>query len=161
MLQEFLPDRRPKKTLGTGTSVCFQCKDALTLYHEFKSRGIQTRKRPFAGNRLWVVRDHRAGTAGQLPIVRQVEIDLTDRVFKTLQVLARMLNVKFLAISHFRPLLLAYRGRETGLRTEITLNRFQLSVLDSQILHIPEQLTVRGMAKIFHKSILRASGNPL
>jgi lactoylglutathione lyase len=55
MLQEFLPERQPKETLGTGASVCFQCEDALALYREFKSRGIQTRKRPFVGNRLWVV----------------------------------------------------------------------------------------------------------
>jgi lactoylglutathione lyase len=55
MLQEFLPERQPKETLGTGVNVCFQCEDALALYREFKSRGIQTRKRPFAGNRLWVV----------------------------------------------------------------------------------------------------------
>jgi hypothetical protein len=34
---------------------CFQCEDALALYREFKSRGIQTRKRPFVGNNLWVV----------------------------------------------------------------------------------------------------------
>src|SRR3984957_6881901 len=56
MLQEFLPQGRPKETLGTGASVCFMCEDALALYREFKSRGIQTRKRPFVGNRLWVVR---------------------------------------------------------------------------------------------------------
>lgn len=55
MLQEFLPERRPKETLGAGTSVCFMCEDALALYREFKSRGIQTRQRPFVGNRLWVV----------------------------------------------------------------------------------------------------------
>ncbi len=55
MLQEFLPERRPKETLGTGTSVCFMCEDALALYREFKSRGMQTGKRPFVGNRLWVV----------------------------------------------------------------------------------------------------------
>ena len=42
MLQEFLPERRPKETLGTGTSVSFTCEDALALYREFKSRGIQT-----------------------------------------------------------------------------------------------------------------------
>lgn len=54
MLQEFLPERT-KETLGTGVNVCFQCEDALALYREFKSRGIQTRKRPFVGNRLWVV----------------------------------------------------------------------------------------------------------
>ena len=55
MLQEFLPERRPKEALGTGVSVCFMCDDALALYREFKSRGIETRKRPFVGNRLWVV----------------------------------------------------------------------------------------------------------
>ena len=55
MLQEFLPERRPKEALGTGTSVCFTCEDALALYREFKSRGIRTRKRPFVGNRFWVV----------------------------------------------------------------------------------------------------------
>jgi len=55
MLQEFLPERRPKETLGTGVSVCFTCEDALALYRELKSRGIQTRQRPFVGNHLWVV----------------------------------------------------------------------------------------------------------
>ena len=55
MLQEFLPERRPEATLGAGTSVCFMCDDALALYREFKSRGIQTRTTPFVGNRLWVV----------------------------------------------------------------------------------------------------------
>jgi lactoylglutathione lyase len=55
MLQEFLPERHPKEPLGTGVNVCFQCEDALTLYRQFKARGIQTRKRPFVGNRLWVV----------------------------------------------------------------------------------------------------------
>jgi uncharacterized glyoxalase superfamily protein PhnB len=55
MLQEFRPGGRPKEALGAGVNVCFQCEDALALYREFKSRGIQTRKRPFVGNRLWVV----------------------------------------------------------------------------------------------------------
>jgi lactoylglutathione lyase len=55
MLQEFLPERRMKDTPGTGVTVCFQCDDALALYREFKSRGIQTLKHPFVGNRLWVV----------------------------------------------------------------------------------------------------------
>jgi lactoylglutathione lyase len=55
MLQEFRPGGRPKEMLGTGVNVCFQCEDALALYREFKSRGIQTRRRPFVGNRLWVV----------------------------------------------------------------------------------------------------------
>ena len=55
MLQEFRPGDRPKETLGTGVNVCFQCDDALALNREFKSRGIQTRQRPFVGNCLWVV----------------------------------------------------------------------------------------------------------
>jgi uncharacterized glyoxalase superfamily protein PhnB len=55
MLQEFLPEHQPQETLGTGVNVCFQCEDALALYREFKSRGIQIRNRPSVGNRLWVV----------------------------------------------------------------------------------------------------------
>jgi lactoylglutathione lyase len=55
MLQEFRPGAMPKESLGMGVSVCFQCDDALALYREFKSRGIQTLKRPFVGNGLWVV----------------------------------------------------------------------------------------------------------
>jgi len=53
--QEFLPERRPKETLGTGISICILCEDALALYREFKSNGIQTVQRPYVGNRLWVV----------------------------------------------------------------------------------------------------------
>lgn len=55
MLQEFLPEHRPQAALGAGASVCFMCEDALALYREFQSRGVQTRQRPFVGNRLWVV----------------------------------------------------------------------------------------------------------
>lgn len=55
MLQEFMPERKPKETLGSGVSVCFQCDDALALYREFKSRGFQSGARPTVGNRLWVV----------------------------------------------------------------------------------------------------------
>ena len=55
MLQEFPPERRPNDVLGAGTSVCFQCDDALALYREFKSRGVHPRTRPFVGNGLWVV----------------------------------------------------------------------------------------------------------
>jgi hypothetical protein len=47
------------------------------------------------------------------------------------------------------------------LRAEITLNRLQLSVLDSEVLDVPERFTVRGVAKILHKSIIRASGDSL
>ena len=46
MLQEFPDGGRPKEMLGAGVNVCFQCEDALALYREFNSRGIQTRNRP-------------------------------------------------------------------------------------------------------------------
>ncbi len=55
MLQEFVPQFRPQGTLGTGASVSFMCEDALALYRDFKSRGVQTRSRPSVGNGLWVV----------------------------------------------------------------------------------------------------------
>lgn len=55
MLQEFWPGGRPTETLGAGIHGCFTCEDALALYRDFQSRGIQTRKRPFVGNHLWVV----------------------------------------------------------------------------------------------------------
>ena len=53
MLQEYREGRVPVGKLGQGVSVCFQCKDALALYHGFKSRGIQA-KNPFVGNHMWV-----------------------------------------------------------------------------------------------------------
>ena len=58
MLQEYRKDLhpnsgRPEAKLGVGVSICFQCKDALALYKDFKSRGIEA-KRPFVGNGMWV-----------------------------------------------------------------------------------------------------------
>ena len=47
------------------------------------------------------------------------------------------------------------------MRAEITLNGSQLSVLDSDVLDVPERFTVGGVAKILHKSIVRASGDAL
>lgn len=44
----------PEK-LGVGVSINFQCRDALALYREFKSRGIGIAKKPFVGNALWCV----------------------------------------------------------------------------------------------------------
>jgi len=55
MLQEFMPEGRPKEPLGTGASISFQCEDALSLCRDFKARGVQARTRPFVGNGLWVV----------------------------------------------------------------------------------------------------------
>lgn len=39
---------------GNGVSICFQCVDALALYHEFRDRGVEI-KEPFVGNNMWVV----------------------------------------------------------------------------------------------------------
>jgi lactoylglutathione lyase len=39
--------------LGEGVSVCFQCKDALAIYHETTARGLHPRT-PFVGNNMWV-----------------------------------------------------------------------------------------------------------
>jgi lactoylglutathione lyase len=39
---------------GNGVSICFQCLDALALYHEFTAQGIEI-KEPFVGNNMWVV----------------------------------------------------------------------------------------------------------
>ncbi len=57
MLQEFVKEghggRRPEGALGQGVSVCFQCEDAVALYHEFRSRGIDAQE-PCVGNSMWV-----------------------------------------------------------------------------------------------------------
>ena len=54
MLQEYRPERQPKDALGVGVSICVMCADAIALYKELRSRGIQA-KRPFVENRLWVI----------------------------------------------------------------------------------------------------------
>ena len=33
--------------------MCFQCEDAVALYREFRSRGIEAAE-PFVGNSMWV-----------------------------------------------------------------------------------------------------------
>lgn len=57
MLQEFVKDghggRRPDGVLGQGVNLCFQCEDAIALYREFRSRGLEARE-PFVGNSMWV-----------------------------------------------------------------------------------------------------------
>ncbi len=54
MLQEYLP-HSPLSTVkrGEGISICFQCKDALAIYHGALARGLEPR-RPFVGNAMWV-----------------------------------------------------------------------------------------------------------
>ena len=54
MLQEYWPRTNlPKEELGVGVSICFTCRDALAIYRELKSRGVEA-KRPFVGNSMWV-----------------------------------------------------------------------------------------------------------
>jgi lactoylglutathione lyase len=57
MLQEYRKEGPnswvPDGKLGVGVSICFQCKDALALYKDFRSRKIEA-KRPFVGNAMWV-----------------------------------------------------------------------------------------------------------
>lgn len=57
MLQEFRKDGHgggaPPEKVGVGVSICFQCKDALAIYREARSRGIRA-KTPFVGNAMWV-----------------------------------------------------------------------------------------------------------
>jgi lactoylglutathione lyase len=57
MLQEFVKDghggRRPEGVLGQGVNLCFQCEDAVALYREFRSRGLEPSE-PTVGNSMWV-----------------------------------------------------------------------------------------------------------
>lgn len=53
MLQEYRKAYLPTDKLGVGVSICFVCKDAVALYRDFRTRGIEG-KRPFVGNRMWV-----------------------------------------------------------------------------------------------------------
>ena len=43
----------PEGKVGVGVTICFTCEDALTIYREVTSRGIQA-SRPFVGNAMWV-----------------------------------------------------------------------------------------------------------
>ena len=57
MLQEFRTEGHdswvPEGKLGVGVSICFVCQDALAIYRDVRSRGIQV-SRPFVGNGMWV-----------------------------------------------------------------------------------------------------------
>ncbi len=57
MLQEFRKQGHgagiPEGKLGSGVSICFQCKDALEIFRDARSRGIPARN-PFVGNGMWV-----------------------------------------------------------------------------------------------------------
>jgi lactoylglutathione lyase len=53
MLQEYRPEKIPSNKRGEGVTLCFQCRDALAIYHETLARGLKP-KTPFVGNGLWV-----------------------------------------------------------------------------------------------------------
>ena len=57
MLQEFVKEghggQRPEGVLGQGVNLCFQCEDAVALYREFRSRGLEPSE-PTVGNSMWV-----------------------------------------------------------------------------------------------------------
>ena len=53
MLQEYRPEKIPSNKRGEGITICFQCNDALAIYHQTRARGL-TPKTPFVGNGLWV-----------------------------------------------------------------------------------------------------------
>jgi lactoylglutathione lyase len=54
MLQEYRPDAPfAGQKLGQGIAICFQCRDALSLYRRFVARGL-TPRTPFVGNSMWV-----------------------------------------------------------------------------------------------------------
>ncbi|MCI0690433.1 VOC family protein [candidate division KSB1 bacterium] len=57
MLQEFKKEGHhawvPEGKVGVGVSIYFICEDALAIYREVTTRGIQA-SRPFVGNGMWV-----------------------------------------------------------------------------------------------------------
>jgi lactoylglutathione lyase len=57
MLQEFRKEGHdsqvPRAKVGEGVSICFICKDALSIYRQVIARGIKA-SRPFVGNGMWV-----------------------------------------------------------------------------------------------------------
>lgn len=57
MLQEFRKQGNnswaPGGKVGEGVSLCFQCEDAVAIYHDVRSRGIEASE-PEVGNAMWV-----------------------------------------------------------------------------------------------------------
>ncbi len=57
MLQEFRKEGHdshiPTVKLGEEVSICFICEDALAIYREVISKGIEASE-PFVGNNMWV-----------------------------------------------------------------------------------------------------------
>jgi len=50
--KKILDSMPPGSKLGQGVSIWFQCEDAIALYREFRSRGIEASE-PQVGNGLW------------------------------------------------------------------------------------------------------------
>ncbi len=57
MLQEFPKEGhdswQPEGKVGIGVSFCFQCEDAIAIYREVSSRGLEASE-PEVGNGMWV-----------------------------------------------------------------------------------------------------------
>ncbi|HTD22086.1 MAG TPA: VOC family protein [Terriglobales bacterium] len=57
MLQEFSKEGHdswvPACKVGEGVSLCFNCEDAVAIYREVRSRGIEASE-PQVGNAMWV-----------------------------------------------------------------------------------------------------------
>jgi lactoylglutathione lyase len=53
MLQESIPTKIPATKLGEGVSICFQCRNALAIYHDAIAHSL-TPQTPFVGNNMWV-----------------------------------------------------------------------------------------------------------
>ena len=57
MLQEFKTEGDnswiPEGKLGEGVNICYICEDAVAIYRDLISRGVQA-SRPFVGNGMWV-----------------------------------------------------------------------------------------------------------
>ena len=53
MLQQWHASRVPKGKPGDGMSLCFQCEDALALYHQYRARDLAPTE-PSVGNGFWV-----------------------------------------------------------------------------------------------------------
>ena len=50
--KKILDSMPPGGKLGQGVSLCFQCEDAIAIYHDVRSRGIEASE-PQVGNGLW------------------------------------------------------------------------------------------------------------
>lgn len=57
MLQQFPKEGQnswtPTGRVGEGVSLCFQCEDALAIYHEVRGCGLEAAE-PQVGNAMWV-----------------------------------------------------------------------------------------------------------